>query len=307
MPPPQSLTSVPVVTGLHGPALSSSPAQPAMVSWAHGNPSSSLQAPNSSSRPQSGLTLSPAAPPFPQKLVDKARAGHFLEMKELLADNVSLLNQLEAVPGVTAAHLCGSTRPRLREVSSLTSWCYCFLGYMAMCTKDPSTRDQMAYARLLIQEAQRHGGMGWLDYDRAFRQQAANDLSLRWNTLSPSLQASTILGQKQLGQSSFCTLCRGVDHTRAHCALFCLEPPAVTTSAATRTMTRSSFSQRRYNVCISWNRGACVFPGQCTFRHVCATCQSANHKAKDCAKTPETSSYKVRPNTPRSRPATSGD
>ena len=177
-----------------------------------------------------------------------------------------------------------------------------------MRTTDPSTRDQLAYARLIIKEAQRHGGMGWLDYDRAFRQQAANDPSMRWNTLSPGLQASTIFGHRPPGQGSFCTLCRVVDHSRTQCALVCLEPSVPSTAASFRPTTRSSSTQRRYNVCISWNKGVCVFPGQCTFRHVCATCQSANHKAKDCAKTPDTSAYKVRFNTPRSRPtSTSGD
>ena len=37
----------------------------------------------------------------------------------------------------------------------------------------------LAYARLMVREAQRHGGLGWLDYDRVFRQQAALDPSLR--------------------------------------------------------------------------------------------------------------------------------
>ena len=38
---------------------------------------------------------------------------------------------------------------------------------------DPLARDLMTYGRLILREAQRHGGMGWLEYDRVFRQQAA--------------------------------------------------------------------------------------------------------------------------------------
>ena len=30
---------------------------------------------------------------------------------------------------------------------------------------DPHICDMLAYARLIIQEAQRHGWSGWLDYD----------------------------------------------------------------------------------------------------------------------------------------------
>ena len=44
--------------------------------------------------PSAGLILSPAAAPFPQKLVDKVRSGQFIEMRELLADNISLVQQL---------------------------------------------------------------------------------------------------------------------------------------------------------------------------------------------------------------------
>ena len=72
-----------------------------------------------------GMILSPAAEQFPQKIGDKARAGHFVEM-ELLADNMALISQLKAVQG-------------LPPIAWLT------------------------YARLLIREARQHGGLGWLD------------------------------------------------------------------------------------------------------------------------------------------------
>ena len=246
-----------------------------------------------------GLVLSPAAEPFPQKLVDKIRSGQFVDMKELLADNMSLVNQLEAVQGLSPIHLLGARRPRLREISSLSAWCYSFLGYMAIRTSDPATRDQLAYARLLIREAHLHGGLGWLDYDRAFRQQAAADVSMQWNALVPGLQASTILGQRT-GQGTFYTLCREVDHSRAQCALACLQPVSTGTPADPRPSSIRRRPETALNICISWNRGACIFPGQCSYRHMCATCQ-LSHKAKDCPQTPDGSAYKLRPGTPRQR------
>ena len=69
----------------------------------------------------SGVVLSPAAEPFPDKLVDKVNSGQFVEMRELLADNIALLHQLEVMHGYSPLHLVGATRPRLREVSSLTT------------------------------------------------------------------------------------------------------------------------------------------------------------------------------------------
>ena len=132
----------------------------------------------------------------------------FVEMKELLSDNISLLSHLETVQGLTSLQLFGGRRPRMREVTSLPMWCFCFLGYVAPRTSDPPTRNMLAYGHLLIREANCHDGQGWRDYDRAFRRQVAVDPSLPWNTLHPGLQAATILGQRSgQGQGLFCTLC----------------------------------------------------------------------------------------------------
>ena len=101
-------------------------------------------------------------------------------MRDFLSDNVALLQQLEAF-GIqsTVSAFPGAPRPRLRDVSTLPSWLYCFLVYMAVCTGDAHTRSMLAYACLIIREAQRHGGSGWLDYDQVFRQQAALDPSVK--------------------------------------------------------------------------------------------------------------------------------
>ena len=241
----------------------------------------------------SGLVLSPAAEQFPQKLVDKVNSGQFVEMRELLADNIALLHQLEAMHGYSPLHLAGVARPQLHDVSSLTKWC-CFLAYIAIRTADPTTHDQFAYTRLIIREALRHKGAGWLDYDRAFRQQAAVDPSLRWNTLLSGLLASTMLGRGTRQGVLFCTLCRDVDHTRTQCALLCMHPPTTWTPTATSPVPR----RRSDNSCMSWNRGACIFPGNCKYRHVCTTCQLPHAKpgiAQGPQKTRPTGHHMVRP------------
>jgi hypothetical protein len=293
LPPPHLLTSVSLAPGSQAATPITTTAQnqpiPPGATAAIVPPQSNPALPQlTHPLPTAGLVLSPAAEPFPRKLVDKVKSGQFVEMRELLADNISLLNQLETIQGFPPLQVLGAARPRLREVTSLSTWCYCFLGYAAILTSDPTTRDQLAYTRLMIREALRHGGAGWLDYDRAFRQQAAADPSLRWNTLLPALQASTMLGLAPPGQgATFCTLCREVDHTRAQCALLCLHPPAA------RPLTTLPTTPRRKsdNVCISWNRGSCIFPGTCVYRHICATCHLP-HKARDCSKTPDNSIYR---------------
>ena len=254
-----------------------------------------------------GIILSPALQPIPARLVQRIQSGEFVEMRDLLSDNIALHDQLEAVHGpFLAASTPGSSRPRLREVPSLISWVFCFIAYMAVRTQDLATRDQLAYCRLIIREALRHGGMGWLDYDRSFRSQAAIDRSMRWNVLLPDLQASTVLGQRT-GGGVFCNMCRGVDHSSASCALsFMQQPLALPSACSTALIPAPSFTSRWWvqqsnnwtrstrpgtPICFSWNMGTCVYPGTCSYRHVCATCQR-RHQARDCPETPEESQYK---------------
>lgn len=258
--------------------------------------------------PQLGVCLSPGAEPFPPKLVQKVQSGTYIDMKEMLGDNIALLHQLEALNvSATLPALPGAMRPRFREVTSLVSWMYCYLAYTALRCQDPATRDRLAYGRLIIREAQRYGSSGWLEY---FRQQAALDPHIQWNMLHPAIQASTLFpaaaavpassSQPPRGASAFCSLCRGVDHSAPHCALAYLHPPI--SSASSPAGPRPAPLKKRavvaaHSICISWNRGRCVFPGRCEFNHICSLCFQ-QHQAVDC---PSRSSSRPPP-TPSSRP-----
>uniref|UniRef100_A0A1X7U1S3 C3H1-type domain-containing protein n=1 Tax=Amphimedon queenslandica TaxID=400682 RepID=A0A1X7U1S3_AMPQE len=260
VPPPQSLASVPILHPGLGPLAV--PAAPAVVGSGHGQPTMpARQAP--------GLVLSPDCQPIPGKLVEKVLSGQFVEMREFLADNVKLLDSLEATPGGNAG------RPRVREVSSPLTWIHCFMAYAAIRCKDPFTRDMLAYARLILGEAMRHGGSGWLEYDRAARQQRAIDPTKPWNVLDPGLHSALVLSRGSAASVKRCSLCHGADHTASQCALASLEH---TPSQPWTTPRRQSL------VCVSWNRGTCSFPGTCSYRHVCSSC-FGNHKVRDCTYT----------------------
>ena len=157
------------------------------------------------SQPGLGLSLSQATSPFPQKLVDRARLGKFVDIGGLLVDNVSLLQQLDTFGGHhTFPSQPGMLKPRLRDVTSLPSWIYCFLAYIAIRANDQDVQDMLAYARLMVQ---RHGGSSWLYYDRVFCQHGALDPSLRWNTLHPGIQAATLVGHTA-SSTLLCSMCR---------------------------------------------------------------------------------------------------
>ena len=201
-------------------------------------------------------------------------------MRDLLGDNISLLRELESANiATTLPALPGTMKPRLREVNSLASWLYCFLAYMALRCLDRETRNRLVYARLIIKEAQHHGGQGWLAYDMVFCQHAALDPSIQWNVLHPAIQDSTLFSPASCGNQSpttssglFYSIYREVDHMAASCALAYLQQPSSTVGTQPACQGSKRPVVASHTLCISWNRGRWLFPKSCSFRHVCSSC-----------------------------------
>ena len=82
--------------------------------------------------------------------------------------------------------------PQQREVPSLLTWVASFVTYVAIVAekRPEKVKPLLAYMRLLIQEAQRHGGKGWVNYDYIFQSIAATDETTDWAQLYPSLLTS---------------------------------------------------------------------------------------------------------------------
>ena len=125
-------------------------------------------------------------------------------------------------------------------------------------------------------EARRHGGSNWLDYDLVFRQQAVLDPSLRWNTMHPGIQATTLVGR-----TASSTLLCGIQTTLqgSVSALSYLQPPLGPPILLVRQFGRLALGllsdiglESLANICVSWNKWRCTFPCMCRFSHVCATC-----------------------------------
>ena len=144
-----------------------------------------------------GLSLSLSAEPIPARLVQKIQSGQFVEMRELLGDNIALMQHFESSAGYFPIIFSSPSPPRGIDSSLVDLLFFDLLGCISL------IRDRLVYTRSLVRESLRHGGRGWLDYDRLFRQQAAPDHSLSWGTLHV---ASTILSQRA-GSGTFCRVC----------------------------------------------------------------------------------------------------
>ena len=105
----------------------------------------------------------------PAKLVKKIVRGDFVDIAELLRDNMEVERRRagwEGEPSLT----------RRREVPDILSWLQC-----------------LAYQALIISKHRRCGGRGWLLYNAPFRQQVSNIRKADFSWLNQSLYLTTFV------------------------------------------------------------------------------------------------------------------
>ena len=126
----------------------------------------------------------------------------------------------------------------------------------------------LAYMRLLTREAQKYGGTGWLTYDQVFRRNRTG-VSASWDVLDPSLHIAYISARGDTAPVTPCSICSEVDHQAQDCALASLAPPTKRPAPATlpNDLNRSRQGKRpirpspQRRICLSWNRGKCLYEG----------------------------------------------
>ena len=143
--------------------------------------------------------LASSLPPVPAKLVKRIQALEFVEMRELLPDNMALAERLEALPIRTGQP---AKQAEQREVGSLITWVSSFTTYVAVVAEahPERVRDMLAYMRLIVREAHKHGGQGWLTYDAVFRRNNQG-AAQPWNILDPSLHTAYVASPASLAST----------------------------------------------------------------------------------------------------------
>ncbi len=261
----------------------------------------------SSSKPllSSPFLLSKNCCPVPGKIVANIESLQFVDMRELLPDNIALSERLATLLQFARAqqHSFGQ-----RDISSITSWACAFVTYIAVLAQKSTELipSRLAYLRNIMREAYRTVGEGWRTYDYVFRNQAAADPSLELSEIVPALALAYLQPLGFLPKVP-CPLCQEPDHSAANCALAPLAHPSQLTVAPGSAKPRSTppaptkFPSRLPDgsqLCVSWNQGACSASGPvCRYKHVCGSC-SKDHIARDCKMTPESSVFKRPPKRP---------
>ena len=173
--------------------------------------------------------LSEGLPPVPAKLVAKIQRGDYVDMAELLRDNMEMERR-------QSSDSQGSGR---------RNRCMYAMYASVLCDKYPDkVRQLFAYQTMLVREVHRGGGKGWMAYDTMFHQQAANNLKVDWSVLNNSLYSTSFLAQ-QNNRGRTCQWCMETDHISSNCAM----APAVhhpATYRPTRPPQKEGYAEERH-------------------------------------------------------------
>ena len=163
----------------------------------------------------SPFVLGDGLPTVPAKLVKKILKGDYVDMAELLQDNIEAARRQGNQPAPSTR---GTKHPR-REVPDILSWLQCFGAYASSITHKQPGRVRMlwAYQTTIVRETLCCGGQGWRAYDTMFRQLAASSPKVDWVKINSSIYAVTFLAQSSKGK--MCHLCLEADHGAKDCAL----------------------------------------------------------------------------------------
>ena len=205
--------------------------------------------------------LSEALPVMPAKLVKRILRGEYVDMAELLIDNM----EVERRRAVSEAEE-GRARINQHEVPDMLSWLQCFSLYAAVVgSKFPEkVQDLWAYQATIIAEHRRCGGRGWCLYNAGFQQQIVSIESAEFGKLNQALYA---MAYGSVGQ--FCDSClqtHALNPARV-VQVVRLREPSREHREGGRTGEHSTKRRRRW-ACYAWNDRCSS--SNCRFDHVCS-------------------------------------
>ena len=221
----------------------------------------------------SGLSSSSTvscAPPVPSRIRRKIHRGEYVDFEKLL------------LPTRTPPLFQPLTKQKRnhkeakRVLTDLASWLEAWNRFLCChLTSFPLTALEMVkYQTLVIMLFANHPPQHCLEYDRLFRQSAAQDTSLRWDTIKEDIYVWAITKKGQSFRDKPSIMSR-------------LGPPPDTANSRvpTKPGNRETHDKSGKEICKRYNLGRCTLGDQCVFSHTCwqPGCHG-EHPARGCPK-----------------------
>ena len=139
-------------------------------------------------KPEKAFIVGPGHAPIPAKLAKKIIEGQFVELADLLTVNLRAVEQ-EPQTFLEGKLLVSNAKRRQVEIKDILSWTEAFTIFqLVLCATFPlHWLDLTKYKLLIIQTARQHPGLAWLEYDLAFRRDAAASGLNDWSKMNLDL------------------------------------------------------------------------------------------------------------------------
>lgn len=162
--------------------------------------------------------------PIPHKLVLKITTGQFIELTDLLVDNLKA-NEPETQMFLEGKLVVALARKRTIEIQDILTWIEPFTIYcIVLCTSQPTRWADLSHYKLLIQTAKTFPGKAWQLYDTAFRKNTAATGLKDWSKMNPDLyNFHTLVSMPSMSnysQTKALSSQLGLDHN-PHSCQFC--------------------------------------------------------------------------------------
>ena len=242
-----------------------------------------------------GLYVGEGLPPVPVKLVEKIHKWEFVDMAELLPEYWGTVHSSRVEAELTQGnHRLVSKK----KVTDILTWVQCFAVYTSvMASRNPeAVPELLAYLVCILRTSQDFGGLAWVNYDSAFRRQAAATGNRQWSRVNPSLYSICFAGVARA--SVRCDLCLSLNHRSKDCAMIAEADPDVGSRLKAVESAVLALTQPRWPVhnsagppggasseaCRNFNKGRCSFRW-CRYRHACRVCGGPQPASECCEKT----------------------
>ena len=239
-----------------------------------------------------GLYVGEGLPPVPVKLVERIHKWEFVDMAELLPEYWGSTQSVRPESELTQGHPRPVTK---KKVTDILSWIQCFAVYTSvMASKNPeAVPELLAYLVCILRTSQDFGGLAWVNYDSAFRRQAAATGNRHWSRVNPSLYSICFAGVAR--SSVRCELCLSLNHRSKDCAMVADSDPDVGSRLKAVESAVLALTQPRWpgpnvagplghasaEVCRNFNKGRCTFRW-CRYRHACRVCGGPQPASECC-------------------------
>ena len=148
----------------------------------------SLESSLASPKSEKAFIVGPGHAPIPSKLVSKIVGGQFVELADLLSVNLRAVEQ-EPQTFLDGKLVVSSSKRRQVEIKDILTWTEAFTIFqMVLCAAHPHRwPDLSKYKLLIIQTARHFSSSAWLEYDLAFRKDAAASGLSDWSRMNLDL------------------------------------------------------------------------------------------------------------------------